>query len=203
MKFNASAFCIPLVCGSLLLSLSAPAAQNNKSRRHRPATVQKATPKPTPTPAPSLEGTYILIDSDAPGIVNKAIEAAVKGMWAFQDDARNELKKSNLPPPQRITISSTATSVTIETDVAGPVQTALDGTTTTKWSWKGTTYNVSTKRQDNVMVRNFKGDNRWRVNTYSLSDQGKTLNLAVQANGKKFGIGPKRDLVYTLHYKRT
>jgi len=166
MKRNASALYIALLCGSLLLSLNWASAQ--KKPKSAPAQ------PPSPTPAPSLEGAYTLIDpAAATARVNDAIERAVGGM-SFEAKARAKLQKVNLPPPQQITISYTSTEVSITSDQLGSIKTPSNGGPI-KW----TKYDVSTKWVNGNLERTFKSSDGKRVNTYSLSADGKTLTMQV------------------------
>lgn len=208
MKLKASAPYIAVLCGTLLLSLncasarktplSAP-AETSKSTSAQP---EAASAQPlSPTPTANLQGSYTLINpAAATDTITKAIEASVKGMW-FEGRARDRLKNTNLPPPPKITISYTATEVTIETPQSGQLQTHSDGRPV-KWTSKAKDkYEVSTKWVNGSLERTFKGDDGQRVNTYSISGDGKTLTMHVVGTRESWPR-LKQPLKYQLDYKR-
>lgn len=188
MKLKTSAIYIAVLCVSLLLSFSSASAQKRKSAS-------------APTPTPTLQGSYALINSAAAtDTINNAIEASVRGMWPFTGKARDKLRKVNLPPPQQITISYTSTEVSITTDQSGLIQTSSDGRPF-RWTKDGTKYDVSTRWVNGNLERIFKGGGGKRVNTYSISADGKTLTM--QVFGVSTGlIGLTQPLRYHLDYKR-
>jgi hypothetical protein len=195
-----SSLCIALFCGSLLLSLTSAFPQKRTSRRAKPSSASKSTPERpvTSPPTPTLQGSYSLIDSaSATTTVENAIEVSAKSMsWLFQGRTRGELKKTNVPPPECIVISYTGAEVTIETDRTGKVTTPSDGTPI---KWKE--YDVSTKWVNGNLERIYKEGNARRVNTYSLSGDGKTLILQVRGTRESW---PKlaTPLTYQLAYRR-
>ena len=230
MRFNASAFCISLVFGSLSLSLSPACREDGSSNKSQPsaspaaslppATVSTAAststlPIANPThnaatsPPAKLEtatpetmlGTYTLNDPTAVARINQGIANSVKKLLLGKGTAQEALEDANLPPPEQITISYDSKQVTITTNVAGLLRTPIMGKAV-EWTWKGEKYRVDTRWANGKLVRTFKGDGRQRINTYSLADQGQTLNMHVNATGGRFGF-KIQPLVYELRYKRT
>lgn len=205
MKIKASRLCLALLCLSLMLFHGSTSAQKNMSstRKPRSAPSKKATPTPTPTPTTTLAGSYTLIDSAAAtNKVTSAIEYSVKGMW-LEGKARRKLTETNLPPPNWITIWYSAADFSIQTDQSGLIQTPPDGTSI-KWTSKyKETYDVSTRWVGGNLERTFKSTRGRRVNTYSLSSNGKTLTMKV--TGKTEGwLTPsfKHPFNYQLEYRR-
>lgn len=204
MKLKASAPYIALLCSSLLLSLNWASAQ--KKPKSTSAKKSQAAPAqtPGPTPTPTLQGTYTIVDSAAAtDKVRNAIEFSVKGM-AFEGTARDKLKKTNFPPPQQITISYTSTEVSITTDQSGLIKTPANGGPI-KWTRDGDKYDVSTKWVNGNLERTFRSSDGERINTYSLSTDGKTLKM--QVAGTSAGLLHLRPslthpLEYELFYKR-
>lgn len=198
MKPNISAPHIALLCACLLAAFSASSAQ--KHRAPQSPTTKSQIPEQLQTRAPqhvpSLQGTFNLVDPDAATkIVTEAIDAAVKGVSIFlKGTVRDRLKQANLPPPQQLIISYTATDVTITTE-AGTIQTPADGTFVDR-TIKGEERIVSTKWKDGTLERTFKSGDGERVNTYSLSPDGKTLTLSVTFTSKWL----KQPGAYELHY---
>lgn len=138
-------------------------------------------------------------DPGATERINTAIEAAVKDTsWPFQGAARDKLRKKNLPPPPEIVIAykDMDTDVTIKT-FKGAIQTPADGKFVSRVV-DGDKVDVSTKWVGKKLVRIYKTGEGQRVNTYSLSGDGKTLTMQVTATS-----GFTKACVYELKYKRT
>ncbi|HEV7796696.1 MAG TPA: hypothetical protein VGO73_00970 [Pyrinomonadaceae bacterium] len=206
MRSNSLTLRIALVCGVLLLSLSATSAQKNKSRKHQTTEAQTpktATPCLCPCPAPppsSLAGSYTLDDPGATERVKAAIETAVKGLSVLtKSTVRTGLEKTNLPPPNRLSISFKCAEVSITTDIAGEVKTSTDGTQR-DWTRGKDNYKVSTIWDQDKLVRTFKGSEAERVNVYSLGEGGATLTMQVTVIRKAIFGGFK--LAYNLVYRR-
>jgi hypothetical protein len=181
MRLNAWALYIGLLCGSPLLHFGSSYAQ---------------TPQ-----APSLQGTYTL-DAAASDDVRKAIESAVRGMrWPVQGIARSRLEKTNLPPYQRVVIQlePSPTGVSITTDGRAPIRTSADGTPIDWTREDKEKFKVSTVLKIGPLEQTFKSKDGQRVNTYSISADGKTLILDVSVTSGRL----PRPLTYKLVYKRT
>lgn len=178
MRLNAATLYIMLLCSILLLSLSSVSAQK---------------PKP-----PSLQGTYTL-NTAASDDVDKAIEATVKGMFFGKSRARNRLRETNLPPYQRIVISYTEAEVSITTDQRPPLRTPINGTPVDWTREDGEKIKVSTVWESGKLKRTFKAEEGQRVNTYSISEDGKTLTMQVNVTSPRL----PRPLTYKLVYQRS
>jgi hypothetical protein len=181
MRLNISALCVGLLCGSALLHFGSSSAQTSQT--------------------PRLQGTYTL-DAAASDDVRKAIETAVQGMgWPTQGIARGRLKKTNLPPYQRVVIQlePSITTVSITTDERAPIRTSADGTPI-EWTREDKEkFKVSTVLKIGSLEQTFKSKDGQRVNTYSISDDGKTLTIHVSVTSDRL----PRPLTYKLVYKRT
>jgi hypothetical protein len=203
MKLNTSALRVALLFCSLLLPLNTPSAQKHKHRngkRPKVQTTKAQAPSPTPTPqAPTLEGTYTLEGSSAATkTISEAIDAAVDGMgFISKRIARNELRKKNLPPPQQITISFTKAEVNVTTELAGTIQTPINGVFVKKVV-RGDKLDVSTRWKDGKLERTFRTGKGERVNTYSLSNEKRTLTMGVTVTSSRL----PRHLLYELNYRR-
>lgn len=179
MRLNAVTLYIMFLCSILLLSLSSVSAQKPKK--------------------PSLQGTYTL-NTAASDDVDKAIEALVKEVFSWgRSRARNRLRKTNVPPYQRIVISYTEAEVSIATDQRLPLRTPLDGTRVDWTRDDGEKLKVSTVWESGKLKRTFKGEEGQRVNTYSISADGKTLTMQVSVTSPRL----PRPLTYKLVYQRT
>jgi hypothetical protein len=185
-----------LLISLLFSSTFAQGKKGNATAKRRPASLKPA--EVGVSQQALLQGSYTLIDLQAAkSAVEKAIEASVRKMWPIaKGKARRKLKKTNLPPPQKITIKYTSKEVSITTDVSGLITTPADGTTS---PWKD--YVVSTKWEGVYLKRTFKGDGGERVNTYEISADGKTLRMYVFA--KSTGrVSLTEPLSYHLAYQR-
>jgi hypothetical protein len=130
--------------------------------------------------------------------VEDGIEAAVKGMWPIiKGEAREKLEDKNLPPSQQIIISYTPADVTIKME-AGTIKTPIDGVFVRR-DVLGENIMVSTKWIDKKLERTFKAADGQRVDTYSLSGDGKTLTMHVTVTSPRLS----RPCEYELTYKRT
>lgn len=168
-----------LWCIILLLSLSSASAQ-------KPQT-------------PSLQGTYTL-NTAASDDVDKAIEATIKGMnFIARPIARKRLRETNVPPYQRIVISYTQAEVSITTDQRAPIRTSPNGTPVDWTREDGEKFKVSTVWESGKLKQTFKGKDGQRVNTYSISADGKTLAMQVSVTSPRL----PRPLTYKVVYRRT
>jgi hypothetical protein len=187
------------MCGGLLLSVSFTSAQRPRLSKPQPSkqlTVEPQTQKP---PTPNLQGTYTLTDpAAATTTIKNAIEATVKGMWPIiKGEAREKLEDKNLPPSKQIIISYANADVTIESE-PGTITTAADGMFVDR-TILGENIRVSTKWKGEKLERTFKGAEGQRVDTYSLSVDGKTLTMQVTVTSPRLS----RPCEYELTYKRT
>ena len=199
MKLNVPALRVALICGSLLLSVSAASAQRPRLSKPRPSQQKTAEPQTQEQQTPSLQGTYALTDpAAATRTVQDGIEAAVKGMWPIiKGEARDKLEEKNLPLSQQIIISYTPADVTIKME-AGTIKTPIDGVFVRR-DILGESMMVSTKWVDNKLERTFKAVDGQRVDTYSLSGDGNTLTMHVTVTSPRLS----RPCEYELTYKRT
>lgn len=147
---------------------------------------------------PSLQGTYTL-DTAASDDVDKAIDAAVKEVsFLVRGTARSRLRKINVSY-KRISISLTETDVSIAVDQLQPLRTPLNGAPVDWTREDGDKLKVSTVWEGVKLKRTFKADGGERINTYSLSADGKTLTMHVSVTSTHF----KQPLTYKLVYQRS
>lgn len=184
MKVNASSRRAALLCCAVLLSLG-------------PAPAQKPV-------ATGIEGTYVLNDPAAETTVKKAIDAAVKGMgWFAGRIAKARLEKTNLPPYQRIIIrvGAQVSDVSITTDNREPIVTPADGAPIDWPREDKEKLKVSTTLTLNVgpLKQTFKSEDGERVNTYTVSADGKSLTMQVVVSSPRL----PRAVTYTLAYRRS
>ncbi|HXD32778.1 MAG TPA: hypothetical protein VN643_16765 [Pyrinomonadaceae bacterium] len=198
MKFKTSTSCLALLCGSLLLFLSSTSAQKQKSSTPKPKSAPSQTP--TPTPPPSVQGSFALVNATtASDTVKKAIEEAVKPLkFSVRVPARYYLKKTNIPPYQKIVISCSQAGVSITTDKRAPIRTSSTGSTSDWTREDGENFKVSTVCEYGKLRQVFQGSNGQRVNTYSIADDDKTLTMQVTITSEKL----QQPLKYQLSYSR-
>ena len=177
MRLNTVMRYIALLCSSLLLAHGAASGQT-----------------------PTLQGTYTLDDPAASSTINEAIEAAVKEMSRFERPfARPRLKKTNLPPYQRIIISYNQKEVSITIDQRAPIKTSPNDIPVIWTREDGEKLKVSTRWENGKLVQTFQSKDGQRVNTYCLSADGKKLTMEVSITSSHL----KHPLTYKLVYKRT
>ena len=147
---------------------------------------------------PSLQGTYTL-DAAASDDIDKAIDAAVnKARLLARRALRQQLPKFNVSYTQ-ISIFFTETEVSVATDHHPPLRTPLNGAPVDWTRDDGEKFKVSTVREGKNLKRTFKVEGGERVNTYSISADGKTLNMHVSVTGTYL----PQPLTYKLVYQRS
>lgn len=148
--------------------------------------------------APSLEGTFVY-DAGRSDNVNRAIETVTARMnFALRPIARGRLRRTN-QPYQRVSISHTSTHVTIATDQRAPLVTPANGAPV-DWTRPedGEKLKVSTEWENGRLEQTFMAEDGRRVNTYSISPDGRTLTLEVAVSSPRL----RAPLTYTLRYRR-
>jgi hypothetical protein len=177
MRLNAVTLYIILLCSILLLSLTSVSSKSQ---------------------TPCLQGTYTL-DAAASDDVDKAIEGAIKGINIFiKSTARSRLRKTNVLYKQ-IAISYTEAEVSIATDQRPPLRTPANGTPVDWTREDGEKLKVSTVWESGKLKRTFKAEEGQRINTYSISVDGKTLTMQVNVTSPRL----PRPLTYKLIYQRS
>lgn len=145
----------------------------------------------------ALDGTFTY-NAAASDNINAAIDAAVRDMnFALRPIARGRLRKTNTPY-QRLTISHTAQQVTVTTDARRPIVSPANGTPVDWTREDGEKLKVSTEWENGTLEQTFKAEDGQRVNVYSVSSDGRTLNMRVTVTSPRL----KKPLVYNLKYNR-
>jgi hypothetical protein len=177
MRLNATLRFISRLCAIALLSLGPASAQ---------------TPQ-----APQLQGSYTF-DATASDDINAAIKVATKQTPFYaKSKVISELKK-NTRPSQRIEIHYTQTEMSISTDQWGTIKTLTDGTIANWTRGDGEKYKVSTVWECGGLKQTFKGNKGQRINTYTLSADGKTLTIQISITSPPW---LKQPLMYKLTYR--
>lgn len=163
-----------LTCGLLLAST--PEVQ-----------AQQATP----------QGIFVS-DTGSGDDIKAAIEAATAKMgFVARSAARNRLGKTNLPY-QKIEIFRGADQVTIKFDKGKPIATPTDGRSV-KWTREdGEELDVTGAWRDFELVQTFTAGDGQRVNTFSLSPDGRKLKLQVLLSSPQLAA----PITYTLMFRR-
>jgi hypothetical protein len=143
-------------------------------------------------------GTYTYAE-DRSEDVNAAIDAGVAKLnFIVKLFARPRLRKTNYAY-QRLTFVMDGDTLSIQMDDRKPIRAPISGTPV-KWRREtGEWYDVTTSWENSVLSQSYiAGDGR-RVNAFSLSEDGRLLNMQVTVSSPKL----KDDIVYRLAYRRT
>lgn len=147
--------------------------------------------------AASLNGTFVY-DAAASDDVNRAINDAVAKMnFVMRPVARGRLRKTN-QPYQRVAISHTPQQVTVTTDGRAPIVTPANGTPIDWTREDGEKLKVSTEWENSALEQTFRAEDGQRVNTYTISPDGRTLTMNVTITSGRL---PK-PLTYKLVFRR-
>ncbi len=145
----------------------------------------------------SLEGTFTY-DAAASDNLNQAIDAAVRDMnFALRPVARGRLRRTN-QPYQRLRISHDAQQVSVVMDGRDAIVTPANGTPVDWTREDGEKLKVSTEWENGTLEQTFRAEDGQRVNTYSVSGDGRTLTLQVTVTSPRL----KKPLTYKLVYSR-
>ena len=143
----------------------------------------------------TLTGTYRLAP-DAQQVVDKAIDkAAAQFNFLIRPVARSRLKKTN-PVHDRLVIEQTDRDISVTFDHDKPIRTvANDGPI--KWTRDdGEVFDLATQLRQGVLMHTFVASDGRRVNSYSLSPDGRTLTLQVTLTSEQLKSPVEYSLVY-------
>jgi hypothetical protein len=173
MKKFAWTLCLVLLCSAILLGSSTP------------TDVQK----------PALDGTYTL-DGAASDNVNQVIDAAVGQLnFLIRPIARGRLKKLN-PVYNQVAIASSPNELSVKADSQPALRTPATGTPVAWVGPDGQKANVSMQLTGGHLVQTFRSADGRRVNDYTLSPDGRTLNVQVTETSPRLSQAIKYKLVY-------
>ncbi|MDB4951404.1 MAG: hypothetical protein JWM27_4053 [Gemmatimonadetes bacterium] len=143
-------------------------------------------------PASAFVGTYTL-NARASDSVERAInEAASHMMFLIRGFGRSRMRGTNTAY-HRVTIAEPGTDFAIAFDQRAAVHSPSNGTAVPWTREDGEKMQVSTHVTDGKLVQTFTPPDGRRVNTYSLSPDGKTLTMEVVVTSPK--------LPQPLHYR--
>jgi hypothetical protein len=126
----------------------------------------------------SLDGTYILDQTESDNI-NEVIKDAVgKLNFLTRDIARERLKKLN-PAYRQIAISSPPNEISVTADNQPPLRTPANGAPVAWTAPDGRHVNASMQLVGGRLAQKFTSADGRRVNNYILSLDGRTLTMQV------------------------
>ncbi len=145
----------------------------------------------------SLDGTYILNETDSDSI-NEVIEDAVGKMDVLKRDiARGRLKKLN-PAYRQVAITSSTDEISITVDNQPPLRTPAKGVPVPWIGPDGGKVNASMQLADRHLAQTFASADGRRVNDYTLSSDGRTLTMQVTETSPQL----PQTITYKQVYKR-
>ena len=175
MNNFASTLCLVLLCNAIFLSSSTLAAAQESS----------------------LDGTYILDETDSANI-NEVIEDAVgKLNFVTRDIARGRLKRLN-PAYRQIAISSSPNEISVTVDNQPPLRTPANGAPVAWIGPDGGKVNASMQLADGRLTQTFTSADGRRVNDYNLSRDGRTLTMRVTETSPRLS----QPITYKEVYRR-
>lgn len=174
-EYFASTLCLVLLCSAIFLSSSTLAAAQESS----------------------LDGTYILDETDSANI-NEVIEDAVgKLNFVTRDIARERLKRLN-PAYRQIAISSSPNEISVTVDNQPPLRTPANGAPVGWIGPDGGKVNASMQLADRRLAQTFTSADGRRVNDYTLSRDGRTLTMHVTETSPRLS----QPITYKEVYRR-
>ena len=169
----------------LALALALPAAATATTYA-APAPVHAAVQ------ASAFVGTYTL-NAHASDNVSTAINnAASHVMFLIRGIARSRLRATNVAY-QRVSIAEQGNDFAIQFDQRHPIHSPTSGANVPWTREDGEKMQVSTRVAEGRLVQTFTPEDGRRVNTYTLSPDGKTLTMDVVVTSPK--------LPQALHYR--
>jgi|1186.fasta_scaffold869884_1 hypothetical protein len=145
----------------------------------------------------SMRGTFVLNRQQSDD-VNRAIETAVARMsFVTRPIARGRLRRTN-QPYNRVVINFTPAQVSTTYDQRHAIESPANGQVV-KWTREdGEKLDLSTAWQGGRLVQTFVAEDGTRINTYSMSNDGRTLTLHVTIRSPRL----PQPLEYNLVFNR-
>lgn len=147
-----------------------------------------------------FSGTYTLSvpQKKARASVNQKIEKLVDDMNFIKRPFARSSLKGTTEPCAKLTLAFPSDEVSVKCHGKPVTVSPDDGTQAPYKSDDGTTYQVRQEIEGSSLTQFFKGEDGTRTNTYTLSNGGDTLNLAVKIESDQL----PRPLQYELSFKR-
>jgi hypothetical protein len=169
----------------LALALALPTAAVALPLVPAPAHAQQAQ-------ASAFVGTYTLNQRASDNVERAINEAGSHVMFLIRGIARSRMRSTNVAY-HRVTIAEPGNEFTIQYDQRAPIHTPANGTAVQWTREDGEKMQVSTRVADGKLVQTFIPPDGRRVNTYTLSNDNKTLTMEVVVTSPK--------LPQPLHYR--
>ena len=145
----------------------------------------------------SLDGTYILDQTDSDNI-NEVIETAVEKLdFVTRDIARGRLEKLN-PAYRKVAITSSQNEISVTVDNQPPLRTPAKGTPVAWAGPDGEKVNASMQLAGRRLAQTFTSADGRRVNDYTLSPDGRTLTMQVTETSPRLS----QTITYKQVYRR-
>ncbi|HEX4707968.1 MAG TPA: hypothetical protein VH229_09600 [Candidatus Udaeobacter sp.] len=145
----------------------------------------------------SLDGTYILDQTDSDNI-NEVIETAVgKLNFLTRDIARGRLEKLN-PAYRKVAIISSPDEISVTVDNQRPLQTPVKGAPVAWVGPDGGKVKASMQLAGRRLAQTFTSADGRRVNDYTLSPDGRTLTMQVTETSPRLS----QTITYKQVYRR-
>lgn len=147
---------------------------------------------------PQLAGSYVYVPERSDKIEAAIDTTVASANFIIRPIARSRLKKTNIPPYQKVSIEFPPGKVSIVTDKRAPIVTTGDSKSV-RWKREdGELLDVSTEWQGKELEESFSSDDGKRTNHFTLSGDGKELKMHVVVTSPKLA----KPLSYTLVYER-
>ena len=151
----------------------------------------------TAAQSPSLDGTYILDQTESDNI-NEVIEDAVGKLdFLTRDIARERLKKLNRAY-RHIAISAPPNEISVTADNQPPLRTPANGAPVAWIGPDGGKVNASTQLGGRRLAQTFTSADGRRVNNYTLGSDGRTLTMHVTETSPQLS----ETIMYRQVYRR-
>ena len=145
----------------------------------------------------SLDGTYILDETDSDNI-NQVIETAVGKLdFVRRDIARGRLEKLN-PAYRKVAITSSPNEISVTVDNQPPLRAPAKGTPVAWAGPDGGKVNASMQLAGRRLAQTFTSADGRRVNDYTLSPDGRTLTMQVTETSPRLS----QTITYKQVYRR-
>lgn len=143
-----------------------------------------------------LQGVYA-IDAARSESIDAAIDRSIADMsFVVRPIARSRISKTN-PRYERIALSRTDTTVSVQFDARKPIDMPADGHAVQWQREDGEKLDVSAQWSTTKLLMHFKAEDGERVNTFVLEPDG-TLKLEVKITSERLPI----PVTYVLAYRR-
>jgi hypothetical protein len=145
----------------------------------------------------SLDGTYILDQTDSDNI-NEAIETAVAKLdFIRRDIARWRLEKLN-PAYRKVAITSSPNEISVTVDNQPPLRAPAKGAPVAWVGPDGGKVNATMQLEGRRLAQTFTSADGRRVNDYTLSPDGRTLTMQVTETSPRLS----QTITYKQVYRR-